>query len=212
MMIGGRYLGPAGGPPGRVTVQVEGSPLSEIVVRPDHPWFVAWLGLPTGLPEGSDVYAHLTVRVSSDSGGASPMVGLEQFDVAAVNAPMFALMDGWHEAESDPTTGRQWRWSSDRSTIEVRGSTRSATLTLAGESPLKNTDQAPRVTVRAGRQVLGAFTLSDDFRLSVPIPAEALDVASGLITIETSVTFRPSDQGSPDRRVLGLRLWDVRVN
>jgi hypothetical protein len=212
ILLGGRYLGPPGGPLARVAVNVDDAPLGEVIVRPDRPYFFTWLGLPSGLPQGPDLYARMTVQVFATSGGSAPSVGLEQFDLAGLDEPIGALVEGWFEPEANPETGVEWRWMSGRAVVEVRGAEeRGATLTLAGESPLKNFDRPPSVTVRAGTRVLTTFSPAADFSVSVPLPAEALRATSGFITIETSRTFKPADQGSPDPRELGLRIYEVSV-
>jgi hypothetical protein len=86
------------------------------------------------------------------------------------------------------------------------------TLSLAGESPLRYFDAAPHVTVRAGGQVLATEQPSSDFEFRVKVPAPALAASDGMITIETDQTFVPQERsGSPDRRTLGLRIFELKV-
>jgi hypothetical protein len=211
-MIGGRYLGPDGGPAAQLRLVVDDRDLVEWSVAASSRWFVRWIDLDDGMLDGEGDYARLAVRVTTASGlGTAPPVGLEQFDVAGPDAVMTALVTGWYEREEDPSTGRVWRWTSASSALEIRGPARDVTLVLAGESPLKYFDTAPVVTVRAGEQVLTTFEPRADFAETIPVPGDAWRQANGLITIETDRTFRPSDSGSPDRRELGLRLYDVRI-
>ena len=108
---------------------------------------------------------------------------------------MFAFVAGWHESEANPATGQSWRWTSDASTIEIRGRDRDRTLIVAGESPLRYFDRPPKVTVRAGDRVLGTFSPSADFSETIALPAEAVAASAGRVTIETDLTFSPE----PDR-------------
>ena len=85
-------------------------------------------------------------------------------------------------------------------------------MTLAGESPLKYFDAAPHVVVRAGSQVLATASPDADFELSVSIPTAALAASDGMITVETDKTFVPNERsGSPDKRTLGLRVFQFDV-
>jgi len=211
IVVGGRYLGPDNGPAARVVVRVGDRMLDDWTVSADSRWFVRWIDVPPGTLEGPATYAAMSVDVSARDGGMAPPVGLEQFDAAAENGTLYALIDGWNEAEENPSTGLQWRWTSGKSTIEVRGPAVDRTLELTGESPLKSYDTAPTVTIRAGNRELAKLSPSSDFSESIAIPADALDPAGGLISIELDRTHSPSDKGSPDKRRLGLRLFSLRL-
>ena len=71
---------------------------------------------------------------------------------------------------------------------------RDLTLTIAGESPMRYFDSAPKVTMRAGNQVLAAAEPSSDFEIGVKMPAAALAAADGMITIETDKTSSPHER------------------
>jgi len=212
VLVGGRYLGPDGGPASRLSVSIDDRPVEEWLVSSNPRWFVRWLDVPDGSGQGADAYARLRVRVTSETGGALPPVGLEQFDAAPPDESMYALTTGWWEQEQNPDTGLFWRWTTGRSTIEVRGADRDRTMTFSGESPLKYFDTPLQVTIRAGDRVLGTYTIGQDFSQSTVVPADALKAAGGVLTIETNKTFKPADKGSsPDQRDLGLRLYAVSV-
>ena len=111
----------------------------------------------------------------------------------------------------DSAPSLSWRWTSAASTVEIRGTHRDRKLVLSGESPLRYFDHAPKVTVRAGDRVLGTFSPSADFSETIALPGTAIAAAGGNVTIETDLTFSPSQNGSGDRRNLGLRLYSFRI-
>jgi hypothetical protein len=212
LLIGGRYLGPDDGSPVDLTVSIDDRPVAQLRATANPRWFFQWIDLPDGTAAGQDAYARLVVNARTQQGtDAGALVGLEQFDAASANESMFAFATGWHETEANPSTGLQWRWSSAMSSIEIRGGNRDRRLVISGESPLRYFDGPPLVTVRAGDRVLGTFSPSADFAETIALPADALAAASGRVTIETDRTFSPSETGSPDRRILGLRLFSVAI-
>jgi hypothetical protein len=213
IMIGGRYLSNPTDAPALVSVELGQVRIAEWTVGAEPRWFVQWVDLPGGVPAGSGPYAALTVRVASAvPGRPAPSVGLEQFDAAPVDDLIVSFTDGWHELEEDAATGRLWRWTSDRSAILVRDATVDLRLTIAGESPLRYFDRAPEVAVKAGDLEIARFTPSADFVREIDLPASALRASAGRVTIETDLTYVPAERGgSPDRRRLGLRLYQVDV-
>ena len=211
VLIGGRHLNQPPGSVGRVSVSFGGRELAQWFVRPDPNWFVQFIDVPMSSP-GSESYGALTVTVSGIDGSPRPNVGLEQFDAAPLDQPIAAFVDGWQEPEGDQTTGRLWRWTSARSTLEIRGGSGDLALTISGESPLKYFDAAPDVVVKTGATELARFQPVADFTQIITIPAAALAAANGRVAIETSRTFVPAERGeNQDRRQLGLRLTDVRI-
>jgi len=213
LLIGGRYLGVAGSPPAVLSIALDGVPAAELKVTPNPIWFAHWIELPAGAGAGTGPYGPLTATVKSlDPGRRAPMIGLEQFDAGTSDDVMFAFVDGWQEPEGDPKTGRLWRWTSDRSALEIRGPNADLVLTLSGESPLKSFDHAPEVVVKAGDRALGRFRPSADFSEQIDLPASAFSASAGRLTIETNLTFVPAERGSsPDRRRLGLRVYQVAI-
>ena len=211
VLIGGRHLDPDG-PAATLRAELDGRLVHEWAVSPRQPWFVEWIDLPSGVAAGSGSYAPLTVTaVSAAPGRPAPWIGLEQFD-ATTGAAIHAFTDGWHELEHDPATGRTWRWTTARSTLQIRGGTGDARLTLAGESPLTYFPRAPVVAIHAGDRLIQRFNPAADFEEQIVIPASALDAAGGTFSISTDLTFVPGDrENTPDRRVLGLRLFRIDV-
>jgi hypothetical protein len=120
---------------------------------------------------------------------------------------------GWNESEYSDQLQRRWRWTTARAETFVNSAGRDLTLTIAGESPLRYFDTAPRVTIRAGTQVLATAQPSSDFDMSVKIPAAALAASDGMLTIETDQSFVPHERSSssPDRRTLGLRIFKFEI-
>ena len=145
--------------------------------------------------------------------GKPQTVRLTQFAVAPPDA-LFAIHHaGWNEIEYSKELQRRWRWTTARAETFINSGGRDVTVTLTGESPLRYFDSPPRITVRAGSQVLTTAQPSDDFEITFKVPASALAASDGMIAIETDKTFVPHEQsGSPDRRTLGLRIFDFRVS
>lgn len=213
VMIGGRYIGP-GQTPTTLIADLEGAEAGRWTLGPSRPWFVEWIDWPRGVVSTTGrPYARLTARaVPASPTNAPPGVLLEQFDAAPVASVMFAFQDGWHELENNPATGEIWRWVSNRGTIEVRGAGKDLTLTLAGPSPLKNFDHAPDVVVRAGQKELARFLPDADFTQTIPVPLDALTASSGLITIETNLSFVPAERGQgADQRRLGVKFYRIEI-
>jgi hypothetical protein len=215
LLIGGRYLDGVGTSAVRATVTLDDQPLAEWVEDGRAGWFVRWIDLPDA-SAGDGPYATLRVDVAaSDPARPVPENGLallEQFDAAPAGVLMYAFNRDWHEREADPATGRQWRWSSAASTLEVRDWGGDLTLALAGASPLHDFAEAPTIRVLAGDRELARFSPTGDFTEIVAVPAEALAEAGGRIRIATNRTFVPADRDeSGDRRQLGVRFFRVEL-
>lgn len=167
--------------------------------------------LDPGTLAGESGFSSL-VASYADAAGKPQTVRLTQFAVADPGQLFFVQHAGWNEIEYSRVLQRRWRWTTGRAETFVNTGGRDVTLTLSGESPLRYFDTAPRVTIRAGSQVLATAEPSDDFELDVKVPASALAAADGMLTIETNQTFVPNERsGSPDRRTLGLRLFRFEV-
>jgi hypothetical protein len=213
MMLGGRYLAPPGSPTGTISVDLEGKRVADWPISASAPWFLHWLDLPRGVPDGNGPYGLLSVRITSaDPARPAPAVGLEQFDIAPAEDFIYALAEGWFEPEEDPRTGRLWHWMSGRATIQVAGGPADLRLTLGGESPLRYFPRAPNVVVRAGDVELDRFNPAADFTHTIDIPAAALASSGGRITIETDLVYVPAERGeSRDPRRLGLRVFQAEL-
>jgi len=167
--------------------------------------------LEPGALSGASAFARLVASYATPA-GKPETVRLTQLAVAAPSELFFVQHAGWNEAEYSKDLQRRWRWTAARAQTFVNSGGRDLTLTLAGESPLRYFDAPPHVTVRAGTQVLATSQPSDDFEMTVKIPAAALAAADGMLTLETDQTFVPNARsGSPDRRTLGLRIFRFEI-
>lgn len=210
LLFGGRHLGSPADPPSVVSAQIDGREILRLELAPG--FFFHTTRIPAGMLQGEEAYGRLTVTATSTTGGTSPPVAIEQFNLQAPDVPMVGFADGWHEPEYNPNTRRSWRWLSDRSVLWVYTGGRDMDLCLEGESPRKYYDSTPTLRVAAGSQELRRFSPDDDFLECFPVPASALASANGRVAIESSLTHQPAERdGAADRRRLGLRMYAVRL-
>jgi hypothetical protein len=207
-LIGGRFLSGPGA--ARILVELDGMPVDEWIATRAPDWFVRWIDVPGGIPEGRGPYALLRVRVAPAAGNDEIVVGLEQFDAAGAGDVMWAYADGWNEPEGDPQTGRLWRWTTDASTIVIKDPSRDLRMIVRGESPRRSYGQPVEIVVRAGGTEVARFTPEDDFTQAIELPLALL--SAGPVTIHPSRTFVPGERdGGPDRRRLGVRVYGIDI-
>jgi hypothetical protein len=147
---------------------------------------------------------YVKVVVSSQP---SARVAIEQFDFAPATGGVVGFGDGWHERELESTSGRQWRWLSERGELSYVGAGRGWSLHIEGESPLRYYKKPSRVVIKAGDRVLREVTVAGDFSIDADVPPATLP---STISIETDQTHVPAESGwkrSEDRRRLGLRIF-----
>ena len=210
LIVGGRNLGAPGDPAARLTLSSDAGPIDTWEARPG--FFLWQLQLPAGTILGSGYVPLRVSAAAADDSGRPVRVSLEQFDLQTAGTVMFAYGDGWHEPEYSPSTGRAWRWMSERARLWIRPVDRDVTLTISGESPLKYFETAPAIRVTAAGAELFRFTPTSDFVQEVTIPAKAIAVGGGLIALESESWFTPHDRGeSPDLRHLAVRIYSVSV-
>ena len=176
--------------------------------------FLRFLALDGGVPEGTGPYATLQVAARSlEPGRPVPEIAIRQFDLQSNGGrPLMAFGDGWFEDEFAPETGLRWRWTGARAELRLV-STQTAVLRIRGESPVKYVGAAPTVRISAGNTTLATFSPTSDFDWRITVPAEALALAGGVITLETDRTYLPrAAEGSADTRRLGLRIFDCRAD
>lgn len=200
LMIGGRNLA-AGGPDARIQVDLDGSRVIDEAVAPG--FFLRMVTLPGTAGTGD----YATVAVRSDS----TQLAIEQFDAQPAGRIVYGFGEGWHEAEYNPSTGRLWRWSSDKAVIRLRAEGHAVALTLEGEIEAASSSD---VTVRVGDRVVSTFEVGRTFSRTVLVPSEVLQSEETLLTIESSASYVPAESRwrSQDRRRLALRLFECRVS
>ena len=210
LLVGGRNLAPAGQSPAFVNITVDGHEVDRIVAPPG--FFLKLTTLPAITPANQKRYATLVIAAAPGSPDALANVAIEQFNVQPLDEVIWGFDTGWQEAEFNPATGLRWRWTSESADILVHETSHNLVLTVAGESPRRYFSRAPKVVVRAGAQVLAEHSPSDDFEITARVPAETLRAAKFRLTVETTETFVPAERsGSPDRRRLGLRIFNVSL-
>jgi hypothetical protein len=201
---------PAGGKPARVSITLADRLLEEFDVPAGGRVFRR-IALEAGMLAGDQQFSKLVASYRG-SDGRPQNVRLTQLMVASPQSVFHVEHAGWNEVEYSDQMQRRWRWTTARAETFVNSAGRDLTLTLAGESPLRYVDAPPRVTIRAGSQVLATASPSNDFELSVKVPAAALDASDGMLTIETDRSFVPHERsGSADRRTLGLRIFELTI-
>jgi len=213
LMIGGRDLARPGTAPGRLDVAIDGRPLVSIATRTGHGSFLEFIALPPGTLGGDGDYARLSaVVVAEDGSGRATSVAIEQFDVQNQDRVTFGFGRGWNEPEYNPTTGRSWRWTSDRAALLVGSTGRDVTVRVSGESPLRYYDRAPVVSLVADGREFHRVEPRRDFSFEATVPHSALAASAGRIWLITDLWFVPDErEGNGDRRRLGLRIYDIGV-
>ena len=214
VMIGTHHLGEPADPAATIEVALDGRVLDQWTLSATERNSLRFLDVPAMPPrEGEGAYAVLTISSRSARGDRyRAPVAVRQFDAQDAERPIYGFDEGWHELEYDTTTGRLWRWSSDRSVLRVHGKPQDVRLTLRGESPLRYFDTPPAVSVIAAGQTVAQFRPSDDFEWTATISADVVANAGGAIIIGMDRAYIPSvEEGTADERRLGLRLFDIRV-
>jgi hypothetical protein len=208
-LVGGRHLGGPDDPPVRFEMRVDGRPIAQWDSAPG--FFVREIELPAGALSGEGALAVLTLQSRPVSGSAAIASAIEQFDLQSRGVLMWAFDTGWNEAEYTPALGI-WRWTSDRSTLRVLDASAPVTVSFRVEAPRRYYDDDVTLRVMAGSVAVSEATFGDDKSVAVTVPADVLRAAGGRLTLETNRTFVPASlANAPDKRVLGLRIFDVRV-
>ena len=167
--------------------------------------------LEPGALAGERPFSTLVVSYKG-ADGRPEKVRLTQLMIASPQSVFRVEHTGWNEIEYSDQMQRRWQWTTARAETFVNSAGRDLTLRIAGESPLRYFDKPPHVTIRAGNQVLARAEPSSDFELNVKVPASALAASDGMLTIETDESFVPYERtGSPDKRTLGLRLFELTI-
>ncbi len=212
MMVGGIHLGEPGDRDAELRLFLDGTLIDTWVLTRAEQSFLRFITLPAGKLAGASPYA--TLRIESDPGGGRrPEVAIRQFDAQPLAGVVFGFGAGWHEAEYTVETGARWRWTSERSVLQLRGTAQALRLTLTGESPLKYFDSPPTVRVTSEGRMLREFTPDADFEVTIDVPADVWRDGAASIAIESDRVYLPGqEEGTADQRHLGLRLFDTRID
>jgi hypothetical protein len=214
LVIGTRHLGETSAPPASFELAIDGEVKDRWTLAVSERNSLRFLDLPE-IPAGVTAaagYAHLTIVSRSAGAGAAP-VAVRQFDIQPAERMIYGFAEGWHEEEYDFPTGRRWRWTSERSVIQVKGPPLGVRLTLRGEDPLRYFDQAPTVRITAGGRTVAQLRPAADFEWSLTVPAADLVRGNGALAIETDRAYLPGPaEGTADERHLALRLFEYRVD
>jgi hypothetical protein len=205
LMVGGRNLGPVGSGHARISIASGGRVIHAFEAPPG--FFFERQLLSSAVLTAPDPYVPIDVTAAPVD-GQPVQVGLEQFDVQPDGVPMVGAVSGWQEPEYNPTTGRTWRWMSERATLWVRGVGRDVTLILSVESPLRYFPAPPALEMTVGGQTVARLAPSGDFTWEVRIPAALLPDANEEVVIRSDNSFMP---GNGDDRNLALRVYSIEV-
>jgi len=210
VLIGGRNLAGSSDPAVRFTLGVDGREIDAWDVAPG--FFLRTVDLPAGSLGGEGRFATLAIQSTAVSGTTPVPSAIEQFDVQAPGTLMWGFDEGWNEAEYTPALG-MWRWTSDRAIVRIVGATTPVRVRMRVEPPARYFDEPAEVTATAGAQAVASSSVRDDETVTFDVPLEALAAADGRIAITTSQSFVPAERnGGPDRRRLGLRVFEVHVD
>ena len=210
LVLGGESIAAAGSKPSHVSLAIGDRLIDEWDV-PAGGRFFKRIMLEPGMLAGAGPFSRLLASYKG-ADGRPGKVRLTQLMIASPQSVFQVEHAGWNEVEYSDQMQRRWRWTTNRAETFVNNAGRDVTLTLRGESPMRYFDTAPRVTIRAGNHVLATAQPSSDFEIAAKVPAAALATSDGMLTIETDQSFVPNERsGSPDRRTLGLRLFEFTI-
>ena len=197
-----------------LTLNVDGRDVLNQRLPPEQHQFFRRIALPAGTLSGPGVFANVVAAWRAERESApAPALHLTQFELQAPDRPFWVYSHGWHDREFDQQTDREWRWTSSRAELRVNPAGHDFEIQIAGEVPIADLDGAPVVTISAGDEPLQTIEPRGPFSTTVRVTADALDRAEGVLAIATDRTFVPDARhGSGDRRRLGLRITELRVN
>ncbi|HEX6324131.1 MAG TPA: hypothetical protein VFZ36_10435 [Vicinamibacterales bacterium] len=196
MLLGGWHDGAESDPPVVVRVRVDGTQVDEWPIRPGP--FVFMRPLLPGEIAGEGMYARLEIEATWAGSGPAP-IALDQFDVQPIDGATVAYDEGWDGPEQDRRSGQTWRAASGDATLWLYNPGRDLTLAISGAGEARRFGGGPELTVLAGERELARFPLDGHFTRTVTIPAEALSVARGRVTLRI-----------PDGE--RIRIYDVSVH
>jgi hypothetical protein len=149
-----------------------------------------------------------------DDGQRSYRVGRLQLLDQAGNVYLI-LKDGWHPAElADNNSTVEWQWTKKEATIAFRNPRKDGTFYLHADNPGGAFKETQTVEMRAGDQVLDAFTLAPRQEAIRRTRIDAATLGAGdMVELKLLVdkTFVPSlvSSTSRDPRELGIRVFHL---
>jgi hypothetical protein len=212
LVVGGRHLGAERDADAEVELAIDGTSVDRWTLSAKDRNFLRFIHLPQGIP-GPGRFASLTISSRSIDPPRPAPIAIRQFDIQPAAQVIYGFGDGWHEEELVVETGLKWRWTSERSVLQIDGPPQAVRITLRGESPLRYLNTPPTVKVTAAGTTIAQFHPDADFEWSVTVPADALTLSGGAVAIETDRIYLPGPaEGTADARHLGLRIFDLSVN
>ncbi len=213
IMVGGLHLGAPDEGSAELRLFLDETLVDTWTVTRADQSFLRFILVPAGVLSGVSPYATLRLENVAAGGGRRPEVAIRQFDAQPRAGVVYGFGEGWHEAEYAPDTGARWRWTSERSVLQLRGTAQSVTLTLKGESPLKYFAAPPTIRIVSGGRTLRQFQPDADFEVTIEVPADVWSEGAASIAIESDRVYLPGQvEGTADGRHLGLRLFDTRID
>jgi hypothetical protein len=197
LMVGGRNFA-GDGTSAILNITIDGRPVGQQSVPPG--FFLRMM--PVAL-EGPGDYATLAIETRGE-------VAIEQFDAQPPERVVFGYGDGWNERELDSSTGKLWRWMSDRGELRVRSTGQRMRLTLAGVT--ETFSKPSHVTIRVGDRIVAEQEAGESFSIRAEIPADRSG-GEQVVTIETDQVYVPAERSArtADRRRLGLKVFECTL-
>ena len=178
VMVGARHLGVRGDADAEITLAIDGHTIHTWPVTVAERNALRFLHVPQGLL-GDGPFATLTISARSVDPKRPAPVAVRQFDIQPADELIYGYGEGWHEAEYAVESGLMWRWTSERSVLQLDGPAQAARLTIRGESPLRYFDRPPTVKVTTAGETIAQFQPDADFEWSATIPADAITKSAG---------------------------------
>lgn len=136
---------------------------------------------------------------------ALPVVGSGHIDMHASD-PFLA---GWHYAErwDDTGSGPGWvRWTSGRGDVRIPSPRRKTTLRIG----LQGGFEQQKLTIFLDAENVGERSLTTSWQM-IEILVEPIPGCDERRLVIESDTWRPSDKGSPDTRILGVAVAEIEL-
>ncbi|HEX5109483.1 MAG TPA: hypothetical protein VFV95_13595 [Vicinamibacterales bacterium] len=211
--IGGEYLPSPGDGPADLSIALDGTELRTIALLPDRPQFLERIPFPPGSLSGPGTFASLRVAWHARAAASMPRVHLTQFELQPPDRTFWVYGHGWHDLEIDVASGQEWRWTSERAEVAVHTAGRDVEMQIVADVPIADLDGAPVVTIGAAGVTLRTLHPRGRFTDTVRVPADVVDRAGGVLVMATDRTLVPDERtGSGDRRHLGVRVYELRLN